>query len=110
MQCIFISLFTYDFKLIFALIAPVKESATIYDAFLEKERRTQARQQAENNKHEHHHVAANNSANTAKKNVPVGGKKKAGGGDKRREPSMTLEEAVSKVRLILLCLKCFSQV
>ena len=71
---------------------PVKESPTIYDAFIEKEKRAQARLAAESGQSS---PRAENGGHGVKKNIAP--KKKMLPLDRKREPLLSLEEAVAKV-------------
>ena len=88
------------YYMMFNVTAPVKESPTIYDAFIEKERRAQAKLQAEHNTGQGDHNTPG-----SKKSQPA--KKKGGGsggaGDRKKEPPMSLEEAVAKVEYKKSC-------
>ena len=72
----------------FFFVAPVKESPTIYDAFMDKN------EKPETNGYGNHEAAKGDAAASTKKSSHS----KKGKGQEKKEKPLTLEDAVNKVK------------
>ena len=79
-------------------LAPVKESPTIYDAFMEDKRTKGSEDRDDATK------AGSQEGAKGIKGAQGGVRKRQGGsGDKKKDPPLTLEEAIAQVSMGLSC-------